>query len=257
MTKKSIYTSLITVALTVISLFPSCQHQQFQTTPTPGTVEIQELTKYEKFISSGSYPAVMDIFIDEDLISRATSSSPIYICLSQQRGRLYVDDKVAADWPVSTGVPGRDTPTGSFRIQQKKKTYASNRYGKMYDANGRCINRDADAFRQTPPPGGRFVGAPMPNWMRLTSCGVGMHTGRVIAGKRLSHGCIRTPHRMAERLFDITANGTRVQVIDAPESQFPTGEHLNRRIFQNRINKAQNESAYAVYQAFRKQNPSS
>ena len=235
------------LAATLLVLLPSCQ-----TTPvtTPPENQIPELTAYEKFISNGYYPETMDIFMDDALMARADSSCPIYICLSQQRGRLYVGDQVAADWPVSTGIPGRDTPTGNFRVTQKKQTYASNRYGKMYDANGRCINGDADAFKHAVPAGGKFVGAPMPNWQRLTSDGVGMHTGKVIAGRRLSHGCIRTPHRMAVKLFEVTAVGTRVHVIASPESTFPTGEALRRRLFENKITRAKNKSAGAVYRAY-------
>ncbi len=233
-------------ALCLTAIFPACQ---VASPPTDASTAPVELTKYEKFITNGYYPEVMDIYLDDELMARANSACPIYICLSQQRGRLYVDNQVAADWPVSTGIPGRETPTGKFRITQKKEQYASNRYGKMYNAGGKCIDGDADAFKDAVPPGGKFVGAPMPNWQRLTSDGVGMHTGKVRAGQRLSHGCIRTPHSMAVKLFGITAVGTRVTVCDQPEELYPTGEMLRRKLFENKIARAKNKSANAVYQA--------
>lgn len=234
------------LATALISLLPSCQTLPPQIHSPEAPVE---LTKYEQFITNGYYPEVMDIYLDEALLAQANPSCPIYICLSQQRGRLYVGNQVAADWPVSTGIPGRDTPTGKFRISQKKEQYASNRYGKMYDANGKCIDGDADAFKDTVPPGGKFVGSPMPNWQRLTGDGVGMHTGKVRAGQKLSHGCIRTPHSMAVRLFGITAVGTRVTVSEQPEELYPSGEMLRRKLYENKIARAKNKSANAVYQA--------
>lgn len=213
--------ALVTMA-GVCLVTSSCQQQQIP--PPVETIHIP--TAYETFVeTSGNYPEVMSIYVDEDLMQQANKKSEVYICLSQQRGRLYVNDTVAADWPVSTGVDKHPTPTGKFRIRLKKKDHTSNRYGRMYDANGKCINRDADAFNDPIPEGGHFEGSPMPNWMRLTSDGVGMHTGKVRAGRRLSHGCIRTPHYMACRLFDVTDIGTRVYITDEPEAKFPA-RHL-------------------------------
>lgn len=233
-------------ATAVAVLLSSCQMTSMPEITEPGSVE---LTRYEKFITNGYYPEVMDIYTDDELMAQADSSCRIFICLSQQRGRLYVGNQVAADWPVSTGIQGRETPTGKFRVTQKKEQYASNRYGKMYNAEGRCINSDADAFKDPVPEGGKFVGAPMPNWQRLTSDGVGMHTGKVRAGQRLSHGCIRTPHSMAVKLFAITKVGTRVTVCDKPEETFPTGDILHRKLYENKIARAKNTSANAVYKA--------
>lgn len=177
---------------------------------------------YEHFAYTiKGYPATMEIYQNEGLLKKADGKCPIYICLSQQRGRLYVDGQVAADWPVSTGVPGRDTPAGNYRILEKRPQYASNSYGNIYDANGKMVKYNADITKDSVPEGGTFKGSPMPNWMRLTWDGVGMHTGKVKAGKRLSHGCIRTPNYMARRLFGITQCGTRVYVANAVESCYP------------------------------------
>lgn len=243
MLKRSFPAIIITA---MAALLPSCQMISVPEVTDPGPVE---LTRYEKFITNGYYPEVMDIYTDDELLAQANSSCPIFICLNQQRGRLYVGNQVAADWPVSTGIQGRETPTGKFRVTQKKEQYASNRYGKMYNAEGRCINADADAFKDPVPEGGKFVGAPMPNWQRLTSDGVGMHTGKVRAGQRLSHGCIRTPHSMAVKLFAITKVGTRVTVCEQPEETFPTGDILHRKLYENKIARAKNTSANAVYKA--------
>lgn len=206
--------------LLVLAVGSSCTQTQV---PEPAPVVVQP-DGYELFVKAHpKYPNTMVIYRNAELMSQATPDSPIYICLSQQRGRLYVNGKVAADWPVSTGTGSRPTPTGTFRVLEKKREYSSNTWGKVLDANGRCVNGNADSRRCSIPAGGRFVGSPMPNWQRLTGSGIGMHTGKVRAGRTLSHGCIRTPGRMARELFDITATGrSKVTVTREVESCYPT-----------------------------------
>lgn len=192
--------------------------------------EVPELSPYEKFVAgSKKYPTVMDVYMDKELLARATRKSPIIISLSQQRGRLYVDNQVAADWPVSTGADTHPTPVGNFRVRLKRKEHASNRYGKIYNADNKCIDRNADVFTNPVPEGCRFEGSSMPNWMRLTSDGVGMHTGKVRAGKRLSHGCIRLPHNVACMLFDIVEYGSRVSIIEDIEPGYPVAYIMAQR----------------------------
>ncbi len=196
-----------------------------EASPAPEPLPFAE-GSYEHFICNHGYPKTMEIYRDKELLSKANRRSTVYICLPQQRGRLYVDGKVAADWPVSTGVDGRETPTGSYSVIEKKKEYASNLYGNIKDANGKTIKRNADITKDQVPEGGVFIGSPMPNWQRLTWDGLGMHTGKVRAGERLSHGCIRTPDEWARELFHITGMGTRVHVRDDFERLYPVVDLL-------------------------------
>lgn len=228
MTRSSIYAAMM---LLVVQAFTACMHQ-----PSPELVaarqELETLQQeqqlqpyaadsYEYFVSHNDYPVTMKIYKNPALMAKANKWSKVVICLSQQRGRLYVGNEVAADWPVSTGIAGRETPPGNYSVLEKKQDYCSNRYGKMYNSSGKCINSDADIFTQQVPEGGKFVGSPMPYWMRLTWDGVGMHIGKVSAGKRLSHGCIRTPRDMAIALFNIVGFGTKVSVIKDIETSYP------------------------------------
>lgn len=213
--------TLLLAALTLAGGLISCT----ATKPVPNPP-----TKYEKFLQGDTkYPATGAYYEDAELIKKATPSSPIYICLSQQRGRLYVDNQVAADWPVSTGVSSRRTPTGSFKIIFKRPDHVSATYGKIYNAEGKCIVRDADSRRDAVPEGGKFVGSAMPYWMRMTKDGVGMHSGKVIPGKRLSHGCIRMPYTVAKKLYGITAIGTPVTVSDQLEQRYPATRVLQEK----------------------------
>ncbi len=193
-------------------------------------LECKNMTPYEQFVfRNDKYPAVMEVYLDDALLERADAKCTILICLSQQRGRLYVENQVAADWPVSTGADTHPTPTGPYRVRFKEKEHASNRYGKMFNAEGKCINKNADVFTEQVPEGGRFEGSPMPNWMRLTADGVGMHTGKVVPGKRLSHGCIRLPHTISTMLFDIVEYGTRVIIAEDIEPNYPVAAIMAQR----------------------------
>lgn len=197
------------------------QQQQLPPEPVPPPKPVYLPGSYEYFVKQNGYPTTMHIFLDKELLKLANRKSPIYIDLEHQRGRLYVNDKVAADWPVSTGVDKHPTRTGKFSIIEKRQTYASNSYGKIYDANGKCVNYNADFAKDTVPEGGKFVGSPMPYWQRLTHDGIGMHIGKVRAGRRLSHGCIRTPALIAKELFRITKHGSKVYVTKSWESCYP------------------------------------
>lgn len=224
---KLVHTLWMSAAALLVAGLASCSQQQQHVAVTPVT---QSMSPYEKFVAqSKKYPTVMEVYMDEALLARAKSGCHVNICLSQQRGRLYVGNQVAADWPVSTGADTHPTPTGPYRVRFKEKVHASNRYGKMYNAEGKCIDRNADVFKQPIPEGGRFEGSPMPNWMRLTSDGVGMHTGKVVAGKRLSHGCIRLPHVVSTMLFDIVEYGTRVIISEEVEPGYPVAVTMAQR----------------------------
>jgi hypothetical protein len=86
---------------------------------------------------------------------------------------------------VSTGKPGKRTPTGVFTVLQKKVTHESNIY----------------------------KGAKMPHMQRLTWSGIAMHAGQ-LPGYPASAGCVRIPEDFAEKLYSVTSNGTTVIIAD-------------------------------------------
>ena len=147
-----------------------------------------------------------------ELISRATAeNSSVEISLEEQRGLLLVDGAVAMDFPVATGKSSHPTPKGSYKIIEKKKDHKSNLYGRIVSGEGQTVVSDADTRSHAVPENGRFVGAPMPYWMRLTPTGVGMHVGYV-PGRPASHGCIRLKKDVAVELFNILDLGSPVTV---------------------------------------------
>lgn len=180
---------------------------------------------YEHFVAKPTYPKTMETYSDDMLLNQLTvSNSKIIICIPQQRARLYVEGRVALDWPVSTGTHGHETPTGVFRVIEKDKNHKSNRYGKFINAQGKTIDSNADLANGLPE-GSTFQAAGMPNWHRLTWDGVGIHGGKVIPGKRLSHGCIRTPYAVAAKLFEHSEFGMPVYISRAVED-YNRGGHV-------------------------------
>lgn len=168
----------------------------------PGYVNPYPQGTYEHFVAQPAYPKTMETWCNDALLAQLTAAnSKIIVCLPQQRCRVYVNGKVAYDWPVSTGTDGHETPTGVFRVLQKEPDHKSNRYGKFV-SNGKTLNGNADISQGNQPAGSEFIAASMPYWNRLTWDGVGIHAGKVVAGKRLSHGCIRTPNHVAKKFYD-------------------------------------------------------
>ncbi len=107
----------------------------------------------------------------------------IVVSIADQHVTLYSNGLHVAQSPVSTGVPGRPTPTGVFSIIQKDRFHRSNLYSN----------------------------APMPFMERITWSGVALHEGP-LPGYPASHGCIRMTHEFAARLWSITKLGVRVIV---------------------------------------------
>jgi lipoprotein-anchoring transpeptidase ErfK/SrfK len=107
----------------------------------------------------------------------------IVVSIADQHVTLYSNGARVAQGPVSTGVPGRPTPTGVFSIIQKDRFHHSNLYSN----------------------------APMPYMERITWSGVALHEGP-LPGYPASHGCIRMTHDFAARLWQVARLGVRVIV---------------------------------------------
>jgi hypothetical protein len=116
----------------------------------------------------------------------STGAPPMIIVnLAAQRVYVYRDGEPIAVSTVSTGRPGRETPTGTFEILQKERMHHSN----LYDD------------------------AAMPFMQRLTWSGLSLHAGH-LPGYPASHGCIRLPAKFAEQLYQITEPGEFVVISD-------------------------------------------
>ena len=135
----------------------------------------------------------------------------IKISLSEQRAYYYKGNQLVGLSPISTGIEGRRTPRGSYKVTQKSRDHKSSLYGVIKNvATGEVVNDDADTRKHRAGAGEVFEHAPMPYFMRFNG-GIGMHTG-FLPGYAASHGCVRMPDRMAKVFFENTPTGTPVIV---------------------------------------------
>ena len=117
----------------------------------------------------------------------ASDGIRIVVSIAEQAAYVLDGGKVVARSPVSTGKRGHETPTGTFRILQKKVHHRSTTYDN----------------------------APMPYMQRLTWSGVALHAG-ALPGYPASHGCIRMPRSFAKKLYGVTSHATLVTVTHKP-----------------------------------------
>ncbi len=158
--------------------------------------------------SSESTLADKNSYWDGDGVSGAPS---IVIDLSDQSASFYKGSKLVGVSAISSGREGFGTPVGNYKILQKNPDHVSNLYGDYVDDAGTVLVRNVSAKKDPVPPGGKFAGAPMPFFMRLSNAGVGMHQG-FLPGVPDSHGCIRMPEKMVKIYFANVAMGTPVRV---------------------------------------------
>lgn len=167
---------------------------------------------YEHFRADPSYPKTYKIYKDQSALSSG-GPSRITIDLSLQRAMLYKGDRLAIDYPVSTGKSTFPTPPGNYKVVEKiQADKRSNTYGTIYNASGGVYKSSANLKKDSIPEGGSYKGALMPYWMRLTWSGIGMHKGRV-PRYPASHGCIRMPSSVASSIFAQARIGTPVSIV--------------------------------------------
>ncbi|WP_411846649.1 L,D-transpeptidase family protein [Roseibacillus persicicus] len=168
---------------------------------------------YEHF-KAENYPERSSAYFNHEVLARTDpSNSHIIISLSLQRAFLMNGDEVAIDYPVSTGTSSHPTPAGTYTILEKIKAKRSNLYGKVLDASGKVVNSDADSRTAKIPPGGKFLGASMPYWMRFTWTGIGHHVGNV-PRYPASHACIRGQANILPIVFSKVKVGTKAEIVE-------------------------------------------
>lgn len=207
--------------LALLALLPLLTNCAGTHTPNPNQKTIAQADfinphaagTYEHFLADPSYPNNQKVWTDQSvLVSANPSNTKVIIDISLQRGFLMVGDQIAMDYRVSTGSSSHPTPTGNFTIIEKIQDKRSNLYGTIYDSSGDAVKYNADTRKHSVPEGGKYVGAAMFYWMRLTNGGVGMHKG-VVGSRNASHGCIRSYSEAVPIVYSKVKVGTPVSVI--------------------------------------------
>jgi len=117
----------------------------------------------------------------------------IFVSKDAQSLTLYDGAEVVATSKVSTGKPGRATPSGIFSVIEKRRYHESN----LYSA------------------------APMPFMQRLTWSGIALHESNSVPRYPASHGCVRMPAAFATQLYKMTEMGVPVVITDAEVTPEP------------------------------------
>ncbi len=187
---------------------------------TPGEVPGAAPKKRGGFFSGFAKPRKEEhdghaIFVNHELLeTMQPANARIEISLGEQRARLYQKHgrtmHLVVDTAISTGKPGHETPTGTYKIGEKSVEKKSSIYGTWLDASGTPVPSSGEVTAR-PSGASTFVGADMPYWMRVTG-GIGMHIGEV-PGYPASHGCIRVPEAIQPLIFSKVQVGTPVTIL--------------------------------------------
>jgi predicted dithiol-disulfide oxidoreductase (DUF899 family) len=116
-------------------------------------------------------------------VPEAAGPQRVVVSLSDQLAYVYRGDTLVAVSTISSGQPGRDTPTGIFSVLDKRPMYRSKKYDN----------------------------APMPWMQRIDDYGIALHAG-YNPGAPASHGCVRLPAAFAKKLYSVTDIGTSVYI---------------------------------------------
>ena len=110
-----------------------------------------------------------------------TGETRVVIDLLTQLLYVYRGDSLVGVATISSGKKGKETPLGFWAVMRKQKLGHSRKYDN----------------------------APMPFMQMYDDKGIAFHGGPN-PGYPASHGCVRLPTKFAERLYGLTAMGTKV-----------------------------------------------
>lgn len=134
----------------------------------------------------------------------------IIIHLGEQLLEVFDGKVLVARSSVCSGRRSRPTPAGHFSVLEKIPEHVSSRYGDYIDEGENLVQANIDNAAGPPPPGAMFRGTKMPFFLRFLG-GIGLHAGP-LPGYPDSHGCVRLPPFVAQRLFFAVPVGTPVEV---------------------------------------------
>ena len=124
-----------------------------------------------------AFLAALMLLIATPVLAGPASGLLIAIDKGAQRMTVSIDGALRFTWPVSTGLPGRETPAGSFQPFRMEEQH----FSKEWDD------------------------APMPHSVFFTQTGHAIHGSTATArlGTPASHGCVRLSPENATKLFGL------------------------------------------------------
>ncbi len=236
------------LAIGAVILLASCAQLSLPPvagTPSPAEIEAQPETDTE---TAATAPQALPEDLPEEIAEPEPDKlyewsgsgrdiSHVVIDTNEQRARFYAGQEQVGWTTIASGVSAHPTPSGEFEVIEKVAKKRSNLYGRIYNAKGGLHKRNAHSSDPIPA-GGKFVGASMPHFMRMTYDGIGMHAGAIPRpGQPASHGCIRLPDEIASSLFAQADIGTRVTVIGQGPDYGNYAERIRRQREQEKRNR--------------------
>ena len=168
---------------------------------------------YQKYRQREDYRTTKAIYKNAALYNSAQPGKNIVrIDLSDQRAQLLVGPsrQVAIDTPVCTGKPGKATPVGRFPVMEKIADKRSNLFGSLYKNGVKVHGGDRRKYRGSYD---KYIGAPLPYWMRMTGGGIGMHGSNYVHRVPRSNGCVRTPPPIIDDIYAKMTKGSVIEVV--------------------------------------------
>ncbi len=136
--------------------------------------------------------------------------SKLVIKLEEQKIFGFQGPLLVMESDICSGKEAYATKQGAYKVIAKSKDHKSNLFGSFVNAKGVIVNANAEAG-QAVPEGLRYVPSSMPNYLRLTHEGLGLHAG-ILPGYPASHGCVRLPTFISEKLFSSVSIETPVEI---------------------------------------------
>ncbi len=144
--------------------------------------------------------------------SETPAEPSVHIYLAAQYADIFDGATLVGRSSICSGRRSHRTPAGKYNVTEKIAEHVSNRYGDYVDENGQIVQANIDALGTPVPPGTAFRGTKMPYFLRILG-GIGLHAGP-LPGFPDSHGCIRFPETIAQRLFGAASVGMPVLIED-------------------------------------------
>lgn len=136
-----------------------------------------------------------------------TGPKKIVVNIAQQRASFYKGDTLVGTTPVSTGIPGRGTPRGTYKVAEKDFVRYSGTFGVARDnKTHEIVINDFNTKKDSMPANCYYEPARMAYCLRFFN-GYCWHEGYV-PGVPASHGCVRVHSSMAKKFFEAATVGT-------------------------------------------------
>lgn len=127
------------------------------------------------------------VLLSIGMVSTAYANKRIIVDLSSQKAIAMDNGRVSFSGNISTGRPGRETPTGYYRVLEKDIDHISSSWPKPHG------------------------GARMNYMLRVTGYGIAMHLG-FVPNYPASHGCIRLENGFAQKMYYWARVGTPITI---------------------------------------------